>query len=150
MGVGTFSSDQSLWADVTRFTSHTNLPGGKFLFCFVWQTTLLVVAYPHSQTTLNHAMASLSRTFVSIANRSYVNAPAAAPAMAKVLGVSAGVPSDHHGEHIGKPLLGASTKQRSSGGLLSRTAVNSKYRTYESLTTSLRSCQGMPGHGNCA
>ncbi|ORY96627.1 cytochrome b-c1 complex subunit Rieske [Syncephalastrum racemosum] len=69
-------------------------------------------------------MASLSRTFVSIANRSYVNAPAAAPAMAKVLGVSAGVPSDHHGEHIGKPLLGASTKQRSSGGLLSRTAVN--------------------------
>ncbi|KAL1930190.1 hypothetical protein VTP01DRAFT_1344 [Rhizomucor pusillus] len=81
---------------------------------------------PTSTPNSTNAMATLSRSLVSaVANRTYVNVPASAPALKKVLSVSAGSVSDsHHDEHHGKPLFGSSIKQRSAGGLVNRTSVN--------------------------
>ncbi|KAI8140163.1 cytochrome b-c1 complex subunit Rieske [Fennellomyces sp. T-0311] len=68
-------------------------------------------------------MASLSRTFASVANRSYVNVPASTPALKKVLSVSTGSVSDHD-QHASKPVLGSSIKQRSTGSFVNSSAVN--------------------------
>ena len=72
-------------------------------------------------------MASLSRTFASaVSNRSFVNVPASAPALKKVLSVSTGSVSSHDDDHHAKPVFGSSIKQRSTGGLVNSSAVNGK------------------------
>lgn len=94
--------------------------------CLGWGWTSLAFLFscistaPHSTI----AMASLSRSF-AVASRSYVNAPASAPALKKILNVSAGSVTDHH-DQPGKPLVGSSIKQRSAGGLINQSAVNGK------------------------
>ncbi|KAG0169077.1 ubiquinol--cytochrome-c reductase catalytic subunit rip1 [Apophysomyces sp. BC1034] len=71
-------------------------------------------------------MASLSRTFArSLTNRSYTNVPASGTALRQVFHVSSSSSEDEHHHTSSTPsLFGASTKQRSAGGLVSRSSVN--------------------------
>jgi ubiquinol-cytochrome c reductase iron-sulfur subunit len=70
-------------------------------------------------------MAAISRTFASsLVNRSYVNVPASAGALKKVFSIS----SSSHDEESQAPAshYGASSKNRSAGGVLTRSFVNGK------------------------
>ncbi|KAI9012480.1 cytochrome b-c1 complex subunit Rieske [Phycomyces nitens] len=70
-------------------------------------------------------MASLSRNLASaIVNRSYTNVPASATALKHIFHVSSRSEEDQHHATQSKPVFGAAVKQRSTGGLVNKTALN--------------------------